>query len=68
VPLNFIVNGFTNLEKEIKQQIKKKYEADLKNVGIFKRFKIRRNMKYEIAIELLKKCKEISHESLFLKK
>jgi hypothetical protein len=65
---NFIANGYRKLRKEIKKNIAKKYESDLKKVGFFKRIKIKRRMKFEVRMELLKLKKEISPNTLFFKK
>jgi hypothetical protein len=62
---NFIANGYSNLKNEIKKSIIKRYESDLKKEGFWGRLKIKRRIKSEVKMELLRVKKEISHETLF---
>lgn len=65
---NFISNGYRELKKEIKKSISQKYESDLKKASFFKRIKIKRRMKVEVRMEILKLKKQISPTTLFFKK
>lgn len=65
---NFISNGYRELKKEIRKSIAQKYEYDLKRASFFKRIQIKRRMKIEVRVELLKLKKQISQTTLFFKK
>jgi len=68
VSSNFVAYGYSNLEKEIRKRITRKYELDLRNAKFIERLKIHRRIKIEINMELMKLREEISPETLFLKK
>jgi hypothetical protein len=65
---NFVSNGYRKLKKEIKKSIAQKYESDLKKASFFERIQIKRRMKIEVKMELLKLKKQITPTTLFFKK
>lgn len=65
---NFISKGYYNLKKEIKESITQKYKSDLDTLGFFKKFRIKRIIKFEIKMELQRFKKGISDQALFFKK
>jgi hypothetical protein len=68
VSSNFVANGYKNLEKEIRERMTKKYESDLNSARFLDRLRIKRRIKFEVNVEIMKLHEEISQESLFLKK
>lgn len=62
---NFTPNGYENFIKAIKESICKKYEVELENASFFNKLKIKRHIKNEISIELIKFKDQISQKSLF---
>ena len=65
---NFVADGYSNLEKEIRKDIRRKYKLDLRNAKLIERLKIKHRINIEISMELMKLREEVSPETLFLKK
>lgn len=65
---NFVANGYSNLEKEVRKNIRRKYELDLRDAGFIDRLKIKHRINIEINMELMKLREEVSTGTLFLKK
>ncbi len=65
---NFVADGYSNLEKEIRKRITRKYESAMRNAKFIERLKIKNRIKIETSMELMKLREEISTGTLFLKK